>query len=499
MDTDDTLEKDAKRSVRNYLNLDEGANDEKVRQELAKRIAQMEAAQKEKQKPQKAQPQKGPAPKGPTPKASPQKSQEQKGKEAKQEFGYQEVSLAIAHCPTDASFAAERKRLRDLQVEVRREETIKLHPKLCIQFQDLSWDEYYSGGLSNIKYPDVRAMKANVGKEALLEKMKLFDLLQSERYLCCGFDPAALTPFESEAKFADCPAIIIPSGGKDGKWLKEALGNPKEFWWVRCKGFAQIVFAVSKAEMEAYKPFAENGLTVVGYDGFGMGCGRAAGINIAKKLGRVCIMTDDRTKGLTLTATPKEDITKEQLQSLEQNADQKPFIIGVFPKGELNILTIINPSSSEVDQPVFSPNFIASKEDKALYLYCRALQRRRYGPLDDTIETLKVGDSDWNLQVHFDSNNPPYKNTAPEYKGDKGRAMACATSSKSYQSDAGTPLDWKYLSGPKGFKNQWDAIKMQDSAMFLLLAEIVKDIRDSETLTPEFWDQFDKYITPWFT
>ncbi|HZT35013.1 MAG TPA: hypothetical protein VFA15_03765, partial [Nitrososphaera sp.] len=462
-------------------------------------VAQMESAygaeQKKQPPPQKAKGQQAKTQQGRAPQGKVQQPKAQQGKASKQEAKeevspYERVSLAIENCPTDAIFASERKRLRVVQVKLQSEETLKLNPKLCVQFEDLTWTQYYSG-TSNIKYPDVRGLEAWVANLKPVEKMMLFDLLQGQRHQCCKFNPGVLTRFSSKKECEDYPAIIIPSGGKDGKWLGHALNNAADFWWVRCLDFAQVIFAVSNLELDNYQQFADKGITVVGYEGFGMGCGRAAGINIAKQLGRVCIMTDDRTKGLTWeTDKQNTDLTKEELKTLIDESAETDFIMGVCPKGELNILTIINPLSPRPQQPVFSPYFIASKEDKALYQFCRVLQLRH---------NCTVGEMDWTRRVCFDASNPVYLNTPSSFSGEKGRAISCVTSSRLYCSTEGTPLDWKHLSSRKEFKNEWDAVKMQDSAMFLLLKNIVEGILEMKTVPDDFWEQFDKYIAPWFT
>lgn len=456
------VEEDVTKALKQYLGANQSANEEKLAELLDKRIREMERA-----------------------KADPDAEQ---------------VSMAIQSCPGTARFSEHLQRLRVLQLKVeaqetkaRMQETLKLCPGLCIQFEDLAWDEYY-GGESNIKYPDVRKMtpkfcKGKLADEKLKQKMMLFDLLQGERSLCCHYDSSNLTPFEDKLK--DCPAIIIPSSGKSGTWLGEALSDPESFWWVRCKDFAHVIFVVSNEELKAYEQFPKKGVTVVGYEGFGMGCGRAAGVHIANKINRACIMTDDRTKGFAFAATEK-DLTQEELATMMTEYVRAPFITGVTPKGELNILTVINPSSTLPQKPIFSPYFIASKEDKALYLYCQARQCRG---------AKNLGSTSAKLQVRFDARNPAYKNTAPgKYLPKKGSAMECITSSQFYCSLDGQPLNWKHLNGAKGFQNPWDAVKMQDSAMYLLLKEIVDEIKElKDPEAAKAWEQFDKYINPWFT
>ncbi|BDC48524.1 hypothetical protein F183_A08400 [Bryobacterales bacterium F-183] len=404
----------------------------------------------------------------------------------KEHAAVREGCLAILACK---HVLGDLKRLNELLLLLREREILESCPKLCITFQDLAWDDYYTGG--NIKYPDVRALQAKCCKpNDIVQKMQLFFLLQNDRRQKCTFVPASISDFnDDDEEKKKCPALLIPSSGKHGKWLGEALAKPKEFWWVRCLEFCRVIFLVSADEAADYEQFAKWKIDVVTYTGFGMGCGRAAGIALAKKLNRVCMMTDDRTVDLFWNET---SVTKDDMANLAKAFRKAPFINGVLPKGELNILTIINPAAPQ--HVTFSPFFIASKEDKALHLFCKMFEAY----LNDQKAPCPISRTSGNLRVGFDGANPNYENTAAKYEGSKGEALAKVTKCDLYKSTDEVPLVWDYLKGKKGFLNLWDAIKMQDSAMYLLLKEI-HDHLTSGKASAEDWDAFDAYIRPWFT
>lgn len=425
------------------------------------------------------------------------KINEIKSTNPKKALELQAASAAVAGCMRSEAFRGSLPRLIDLLNLLKEREIHEECPNLCIKFQDLAWDDYYKGG--NIKYPDVRALEANCcpQKDPLIQKMQLFFLLQNERRLRSRFNPWPRNVVtDNNDKLKQCPAILIPSGGKDGAWLGKALKDPENFWWVRCKEFAKIVFLISAVEVDAYKPFADKGIDVVSYEGFGMGCGRAAGILVAMQLQRLCIMTDDRTKGLCLS---EKEATREMMLEIQTRSGEFPFITGVQPKGELNILTLINPKSTSPERVCFSPFFIASKEDKALHLYCEILEwylaAKGIGGPECITRTA------YDLRVRFDSANPTYENNAVVYKGEKGNVLSALTDSHQYRApDATTILNWTHLMANRKFLNLWDAIKMQDSAMFLLLQEIHQELkRLGNGAPPKYWNAFDAYIRQWFS
>jgi hypothetical protein len=450
----DTLAKDVNSALTQYLNMSESLP-EKKKQELLEKLLKKIQAEKTSTGPHEHDP----------------------GKQ---------ISLAIQTCALHPTKAAQLKSLHLAEIANRNAETLELCPTMCIQFQDRSWSEYYQGK-SNIKYPDVIGMTPKVCTDSLIQKLMLFDLLQGDRQQCCAFALPKLASLGSD--FPELPAIIIPSGGKNGKWLGTALGAPEKFWWVRFLKKVDIFFVVSDEELANYDQFKAHGVTVVGYDGFGMGCGRAAGLHVAKTLDRTCFMTDDRTKDLMYHGT---SITVDTMKEIAPTIEAKyPWIMGVLPKGELNILTIINPKSTEPERPVFSRCFIASKEDKALFLYCEALRLR--GSATNVGKTIRA------FEVKFDADNPPCTNKDAPYEGKKGAGMKAVTDCTLYRSLDNVPLDWLYLSKNKEFLNRWDAVKMQDSAMFKLLESILEALEDPEARTKEFWQAFDKYLAPWFS
>lgn len=430
-----------------------------------------------------------------------------------------QISLAVQTCTLQPAKLKQLQALRlekvkalDEEIKVRNAATLKLCKPMSVRFRDLTWSEYYSS-TSNIKYPDVKGMEPYVCEEGLIQNMMLFDLLQGHRQQICSFQLPDLSAFVDDYK--ELPAIIIPSGGKDGKWQKQVVADSTNYWWARFVKKVHVVFLVSNEELANYQKVKEMGVTLVGYDGFGMGCARSVGVHVAKKLNRLCFMTDDRTKDLWFDGTPVDlEFFKNKPAVLQPLF---PFISGVSPKGELNILTIINPATTEVEKPDFSKYFIASKEDKGLFLYCEALRLRnsltRVGALTGEFSTEVDGETAFPFQfeVKFDAANPAYTNNPIVYTGRKGACMDSITDCQLYRSLATSPvngvaLDWKHLKGNKGFLNKWDAVKMQDSAMYLLLKHIYDEMKEkSETeveedkLQPEHWAAFDRYLTPWFS
>jgi hypothetical protein len=406
--------------------------------------------------------------------------------------------------------------IRNAARKLRDKETLDACPDMCIQFQDLDWSIYYPSG-TNIKYPDVRQIQPKVCGAGLVEYMKLFDLLQSHREQSCSFDPLELPDFTAlMEKYPTLPAILIPSSGKDRAWLDNVKDKPEEFWWYRLAGQVPVIFLVSNVEIANYRDFESVGVTLVGYDGFGMGCGRAAGVRVAERLNRLCFMTDDRTQNLFFKNGAFElPVNLGYLEDVEELLALQallPWISGVAPKGELNILTIINPRTSEKARVGFPKYFIASKEDKALARYCEILRlfvgKSRVG-LDTGlmgVESKVKGHEDFpfHFRVEFDANNPAYVNAADTFTGVKGDEINSMLKCDRYRSLGGNShaLDWTHLSTRQNFLNRWDAIKMQDSAMYLLLAEIctqLKAKKTGKTLSRADGDDVTKYITPWFS
>lgn len=424
-------------------------------------------------------------------------------------------SLAIQKCDKASAVFEDLPKLRNKlfteQCNNRKQLTLKSSPNLHIRFQSKKWSEYYQG-TTNIKYPPVINMHAcelKTGKCVtcdykvdITKRIGLFDMLQFERHMGCQFNPNVLIPVEFQNKKTDYPAIIIPSGGKNQEWLGSAL-KKEEFWWTKKDILenVQVFFVVSDFEVKTYQEVLSDwGICVIGYEGFGMGCGRAAGVSVAKKLQRVCFMTDDRTNALTFDNKKQTgECFAKQIKLFAEKLVGDIWIQGVGPKFELNILTVINPKATCKIKPTFPKYFIASKEDKVLHLYLLACQvRNKIAPAEDRKTAHCLTADCWELKVSTDTNNPPVKNNAVKYGGKKGESLQALTASNLYKTCEGTSLTWKTLSSNQfEFKNQWDAIKMQDSAMFQLLEEILKKLIEEDK--EELWKLFDEYITPWFT
>ncbi|MDR9863290.1 hypothetical protein [Pseudomonas baetica] len=449
-----------------------------------------------------------------------------------------QISIAIETCPDKSANAKRLDALREKQKilyeeacalrdeargkarairnqarKLRDKETLDGCADMCIQFEDLDWSDYYTLN-SNIKYPDVRQIQPKVCGGGLVEYMKLFDLLQSQREQCCSFDPLELPDFTALVeKFPTLPAILIPSGGRQRSWLETVKDKPEQFWWYRFAGQVPVVFLVSNEDISDYRDLEDVGVTLVGYDGFGIGCGRAAGVRVAERLNRLCFMADDRTRNLFYSYEGFDyPVTLDYLQDIGDLEKQLPWISGVGPKGELNILTIINPKTSETAKVAFPKYFIASKEDKALARYCEMLRlfagKWRVG-LDTGMiavgaEVEGKANFPFHFRVEFDANNPPYANVPDSFTGVKDKEIGAIVKCDRYKSlgNNSYPIDWARLSTSKGFLNRWDAVKMQDSAMYLLLTEIcagLKAKKIAETLSKTDAEDFKKYITPWFS
>ena len=365
-----------------------------------------------------------------------------------------------------------------------------------IRFEEKVWKEYYPGG--NIKYPPVDNMQSSV--PGLIAKMMLFNLLMTERESFCPFNPF-LEDEQLKSHHAELPAIIIPSGGKDQQWLGRAV-KEKNFWWTRFLGHAQVIFVVSIEEKKVYEAaLIGHGCDVIAYQGFGIGCGRATGVVLAKRLKRVCIMTDDRTQAVTFKDETKlEPDVKETnpfneqksfkiLKTIASTGNKGAWICSTMPFFRLNVLTVIDPRA-QCQQPTFPKYFIASKEDMALHLYINILQ----------LKEKSIHAETYAVSVSTDTNNPNYENVERVYKGAKGEALQGLTNSQLYRSSDGKRAqDWKALQKEGGFLNLWDAIKMQEAAMFQLLQSIEEDIVNGQEVDDETWQVFEACISPWFS
>ncbi len=376
-----------------------------------------------------------------------------------------------------------------------------------IKFIAETWDEYYPGK-TNIKYPPV---VGQIFPSSLQNAMMSFDTAMKERQKICNFDDIEKGDWLKALNKPKGMPLIIPSGGKNSDWIINAITNIKKkpeesFWWARLlmQG-VDVIFVVAAEELPAYqeapKQTGKNNLHVVGYPGFGIGCGRVAGMMVAKHIYMPCWMTDDRTKNATYNSA---DITIENIENCTTeiivNQKSAETLISCIPFGPFQVLTIINPKVLKFEDLTFPRYFIASKEDMALAL------------VNDIYNTIIVPRRDYeleySLQVHTDTKNPSYENKAITYPGNKGKTLAAITSSQLFISDdSKTVFNWKTLSSSKfGFKNMWDAVKLQEAAMFGLLDHICNQIynalKDPKTSQQDIDNNklwLKTYILPWFT
>ena len=403
-------------------------------------------------------------------------------------------TLVLRACPLRGATASRIESLKRGLAAQRFEATSNMCPdKMYLEFQDKSWDEYYPGG--NIKYPPVDDMGSVLCADTPIQKMMLFDLLHGERQQCSDFMPPDLSALDP-GHLSTHAAIIVPSGGKSGDKLGILLNST---WWGKLRKQVHVVLVIAADELANYSTVKD--VSIVTYQGFGIGCGRAAGIEVAKKLDRLCFMTDDRTKDLLLN---NEKVDAERMKAFLEDEGMKalPWISGVMPRVNLNVMTIINPKAT-TRKPTFPKYFIASKEDVSLYLYCLALEA--------ISPKYKCRSECYQFQVKFDAANDKYTNKAYPYPKEKLGVMNAMLSSKRYRglsdSDERKVLDWTYLKASKGFLNEWDAIKMQESAIYQLLESIVGDLdgidwkakENAEVDRDEIMRAFVKYIHPWFS
>jgi hypothetical protein len=372
---------------------------------------------------------------------------------------------------------------------------------LCVRFKKELWKEYYVS-TSNIKYPPVNGLQLPAEFTA---KVELLRLLLQERTDICKFDPRKLK--DCFALLGEIPQgttlVLIPSGGKDSKWVGSAI-KAKKFWWTRLLNIAevQVVFVVAQEEVESYKLALAShnegvakhrlrSLALVAYPGFGIGCGRAAAVQVARQTKCLSFITDDRTLDVKLSGVAMANGADfQKLVSEGGDGLAASSITSVTPFGRCQVLTIVNPSArlrhsdSAVEPPhlCFPPVFIASKEDLALDMCLTTCAR-----LESTTALM------WKVQVLTDTKNPPYENKAVVYGGEKGKTLSELLSSKLYRSLDDEVLNWKALQ-LQGFTNMWDGIKMQESAMYQLLESIQGELAAGRGDQ----DMFDRLIVPFF-
>lgn len=356
----------------------------------------------------------------------------------------------------------------------------KIYPDLRLYFSDASWSEYYNG---NNKYPPVTDLRCLPKDAGLTEKMRLFYMIMSERQALCGFARPDLSGLNGVDPTK--PVIIIPSGGKKG----DALGIISNgTWWSKMKKDATVIFVVSNDDVENYHPLKANGVILVSYKGFGIGRGRAVGVQIAKKLNRICFMTDDRVKDLLFNGI---SITAEQMMGCFPEPETMPWISGVPIRVAYSVMTVINPLSNSPLKPTFSSYFLFSKEDLSLYHYSQTLSELEGKP--DLVGLC--GD----LQVEFDSNNPnyDYKDKPDGVVGQQDQIILGILNSELYVGGRGVR---KWSSFEKdGFESFRNAIKIQEAGMFQLLQDIFHAMLSEGREDKKLRTQFDEDITPWFS
>jgi hypothetical protein len=335
-----------------------------------------------------------------------------------------------------------------------------------------TWDKHWKGG--NNKYPPIEVL--NVDEFDQREKLELLLAIFEEREKVCDFlrqdyhyGPGAEEALAS-LKGSDKAAIFIPSGGKNAKWIWRKKESKAEWWWVRMAQLGVPVFLlVSPDDFDAYAVGYHGDCPVytIGYDGFGIGCGRAASVRLLVRQQICGIITDDRTGYV--------ECDGQRVESLEQFAtmiacSDKGLFCSVLPKLKCNIFTIVRGDKAVKGKRLgmfcFPALLMSSKEDLTLALMIEA-----YDVLTGEGDFSERNDL-YSIIVHTDTNNPVYVNADVAYEGRKKTVLESCCRSTFFRDSKDNALalaNWKHT---YNFKNLWDAIKMQESAIFGIMSDL---------------------------
>ena len=369
------------------------------------------------------------------------------------------------------------------------------------------WSQYWKGG--NVKYPPIGVL--NIEKELMdqLAKLDLLDAILRERQAMCEFLTQPLENKrqcgEPSERMAHRPSSFHPAATP----VDVGEGERAESMVVGEDGpdGIPVIFIVSSAELKNYM----DGCTVkhvyaVGYDGFGIGCGRAAAVQMLARWRSPGLITDDRTQGVTLEEVPVEDAQGYGNLIARSGGSAKGFVCSVGPKLNSNILTIVR-----ADRPFvtplnkvfcfnFSPLFISSKEDMSLARIMDVFANKLAPKGQDSLGFRKGWNDLFDVVVHTDTNNPKYENKDVIYTGKKERVLKELCSSPLFRDAEGNQIDASVWRKAYKFLNLWDVIKMQESALYQLIESIGEEPVDPNMADDERKAIADvwKEILPYF-
>ncbi|AWB64940.1 hypothetical protein C2869_00115 [Saccharobesus litoralis] len=371
-----------------------------------------------------------------------------------------------------------------------------------------NWGDYFSG---NRKYPDVTVepVAADITDlDQLAEHIEIFDTCINAKITAItnayggintwleGLDDINIDDNE--------PVILIPTGGKNQQWFINAYNGTTQYggnniWWVDLiNDGANVIMAVCEDERAAYTEAVATlnpRPQIVGYPGAGIGWGRFACMKIQQALGVSCWMVDDRVHHLSQGewgAKGNRIATCDELQKLQTALDGQrnnnwkhvlysyPFTnsaVATYLSANYGSHAINGPSSFGVLKSLsaitFSRGFVFCKEDLSLH---QVLENCVYDP-------KLVGDEDAKITsfVATDTHNPQYQNQAlnegalPAKKRNMINNLVNLTCFEVPTADnqGWRTLTWDILRDEYHFLNKIDLIKMQDAALYNLLAVIL--------------------------
>ena len=222
-----------------------------------------------------------------------------------------------------------------------------------------NWGYYFNG---NNKYPavsisepgDIKNIKnLEICTDVLIECLQNRVKVMHQVYNTDNKWTPALPPALPD----NLNTILVPSGGKNGKWFADAQkaqlksGNTRfKPWWATMleSGNYVVIFVVSEDEAENYRTSVDEKLGgncyVVAYPGIGIGWGRFACSKIAESLKKNCWMVDDRVKSLNLIQDMwsrrdwKVDINKPDTPKNNKFINWKPICsANPFPNSAVGI------------------------------------------------------------------------------------------------------------------------------------------------------------------
>ncbi len=377
-----------------------------------------------------------------------------------------------------------------------------------------NWNTYFNG---NNKYPKVSILQSVDqidDQDDLLEHINLLTRTLDNRVKAIDIaftGGSSWSPAPVNANFDDKPVIVVPSGGKDTAWMKDAAhgnlpsGSHKKFkpWWCQMleKG-AYVIFVVSVEEESTYNNALSDAklsttytdrIQVKSYPGAGIGWGRYAATKMMMHIGKPYWIVDDRVQSLYWYCNNARITTPDNLAKVNRELMNHEFygwkpLLFSHPFPNSGVATFINPLwhnkvvvpevkdvkaelCKELFNLVINKGFVFCKEDTALYTLLEDI----FYP----IITPKVTDFNIVHGVKTDTRNPTYQNTVlnlntlPKQKRKMIDALSQSNDFTYDKNGTSSILSWEVLKDNYKFKNVADMIKMQDAAMFALIEVIV--------------------------